>query len=200
MLTDVLVNGTYIVSVIKPLDVMCTKHFSAFATRSIHAFQVLLGLRNFGVCSVLDMERQDASCTEFWEKLAFRRLRKVRSETCCEDGKRMDVAPDHAWCRDVVLAVLNLGSCYQKGSVEVTAVSIDWMTEESGLGPRQGPVFVSPQRPDRLRGPSYLLSRVPGVERWVVLSVQCSGTRGAIPPLPISSWCVILVQGQLHLT
>jgi len=81
-------------------------------------------------------------CTEFWEKLALGRLEAVRRETCCEDGRWIDVAADHASHRDLVSAMLSLGSCYQTGSLEVMDISVGWTTEESGFDNRRGHVFI----------------------------------------------------------
>jgi len=82
------------------------------------------------------------SCTEFWEKLALGRLETVRSETYCEDGRWIGVAPVHAWYRGLVSAMLSLESCYQKGSLEVMDISVGWTTEEWGFGNRRGHVFI----------------------------------------------------------
>ena len=82
------------------------------------------------------------SCTELWEKPALGRLEAVRSETCHKDGRWIGVAPDHAWYRDLVSAMLSLGSCYRKGSLEFMDISVGWTTEESGFDNRRGHVFI----------------------------------------------------------
>jgi hypothetical protein len=52
------------------------------------------------------------------------------------------VSPVHAWYRDLVSTMLSLGSCYQKGSLEVMDISVGWPTEEWGFGNRRGHVFI----------------------------------------------------------
>lgn len=100
------------------------------------------------------------------------------------------------WYRDLVSGKLNLGSCCQKGSLEVMVISVDLTTEESGFDPRRRHVFIisSACRP---------FLRVTSLKRWVV-SLMCATFKNARSSTSLRHFVVvrseILVQGQHYLT
>jgi hypothetical protein len=180
------------------------KYFSAFATRSIHAFVVLLGLWSFGDCSVLDMERDDCELHRVLGETGAWKTKEGSWWNYCEDGKWIDLATDLVWYRHVVLAVLNLGSCYQKGSSEVMAISIGWTTEESGFGRRQSQVSFQFSHSVQAPRPTLLSIQGTEVKRWVVNFRICAMFKNARSCTSFHHFVLVrnevLVQGQLYLT